>query len=80
MPYKNKKTQYGLIRLYPYRVVELYRTTVFRLEGKYSELNIHYIKNQRFHEYHMVLISMTGTGIIPLKVSRISEVLVYLPL
>ena len=37
MPYKNKKTQYGLIRLYPYRVVELYRSTVFRLGSKYSK-------------------------------------------
>ena len=34
VPYKNKKTQYGLIRLYPYRVVELYRSTVFNLEDK----------------------------------------------
>mgnify|MGYP003467394591 FL=1 len=69
--------------LYDYTHIALWnscRTTVFRLKGKYSELNIHYIKNQRFHEYHMVLINMTGTGIIPLKVSRISEVLVYLPL
>ena len=40
LPYKNKKTQYGLIRLYPYRVVELYRTTVFRLETKIENMRI----------------------------------------
>ena len=81
MPYKNKKNAIWAYTTIPIsRCGTLAGPRFFRLEGKYSELNIHYIKNQIFHEYHMVLISMTGTGIIPLKVSRISEVLVYLPL
>ena len=69
MPYKNKKTQYGLIRLYPYRVVELYRTTVFRLEDKDNRFYVMNLFLEFQTELHAVILASKGSDCLESRIA-----------